>query len=262
MKIREDLGLQLSGNIFNEMRQSKERVLNSVGSLRKFIGFNGAEGKATVGQRYRLKEDKDNMEISSYKVKPMAEVKIGFEMDKEDLDMINQGLEPFNLDSFEEAIYKLIEFEEKLFFDGIDELEFEGLYKVLDTEHLKTDGSPNSVINTILKAAVILRKNYIPGPYKIIMGKDMLSYTSQLVGDRTLAGIIEKELGSNIIVSEYIKGALLLPMYSPDIRANVGGDITVDVDYIGEDKVKFYLTEALNFDILDDKVAVRIKIDK
>ena len=35
MKIREDLGLQLSGNIFNEMRQSKERVLNSVDSLRK-----------------------------------------------------------------------------------------------------------------------------------------------------------------------------------------------------------------------------------
>lgn len=262
MRIGEDLGLQLSGNIFNEMRQSKEKVLNSVGSLRKFISFNKAENMATVGQRYKLKNNKDKAEVYSYEVKPMAEARIAFEMSKDDLDMINQGIEPFNLDAFEDAVYKLIEFEENLFFNGIDNLNLEGFNKTIENEEIKTDGSPNSVINAIQKASVVLRKNYIEGPYKLIMGKDMLEYTSQLVGDRTLSNIIEKQLKTNITVSEYIKGALLVPMHSDDIKANVGKDITVDVDYIEEENVKFYLSEALNFDILDPNIAVKIKVDK
>lgn len=260
MKIREDLGLKLSGNIYSELRETAENVFDSVGSLRKFVKFNKVDGKSTLGRRYAIKDSQNSDGLYAYNVKPLVEARFDFEIDKEELDMINQGLEPYNLDSFEDAIYRLIGFEEKLFFDGIDELNMQGLYEVLDTDVITVDGSPDSIISAVQKAAVILRKNYVTGPYQIVMGTDLLEYTSKLVGNRTLSAIIQKTLHSNIIVSENIKGALILPAFSPELRGNIGGDLELNVDYIGEDKIKMSIREALNFDILDDMVGVRIKL--
>lgn len=266
MEKRNKSGFILSEQLVSEYQTTIQKVLETSSSLRHVVVFDQKQAgtSVTIGEKVCIDTMGDDQQslVYSYQVQPMVEPRIFFDLSKEQLMMIEEENDYSDLFPLEEAVRQLIAYEEKVFYDGVSSLSLKGLYDVIETPELLTDGSPQSVIDTILQAAVILRKNAVGGPYKIILGHDLLMKTSQLVSGKTLASIIEDELEEQIEVSDHIQGGVLLPLHSEDLRINVGKEISVGVASVSAEAVKFFLTERFNADIIDPTAVVRIQLKK
>lgn len=242
-----------------------QQVIRSKDGLRNIISVHENDeiknAKATTGRRSETQKSPfENGRLYSYQVFPMLEPKIYFDIDEDELYQIENGLEPFGLDGLEKAVEQLIAFEHNVFFNGFSESEVLGLFSFLKNPVLTTNGSPESIVQTILKAAVILRDNYVQGPYKILMGKPFLAYTAQILGGKTLAGIIEDELEENIEVSDTLSGAVLMPKCHAELGINRSADVAVGWEGISEKSGRFFVSERFNLSLLNPSVAVRIEI--
>lgn len=274
MKVESVAGLKISDPVVSEFAKSIERVKKTTFGLHNLMDSPEIAPLAEMeventpitiptkdlsrGRRFRL-SDKGSA-IYSYEAIPFIEPRFTFTISREELQMIEQGLEPYQLDPLEEAMRKLLLFEEEVFFQGIDQPGGKGLLPLLANPAISTDGSAQSVIDSILRGAIILKDSFVEGPYRILMGKDLLQYTSQLVSGRTLAGIIEEELGEDIQVSNFLQGGLLLPAQTEDFAIEIGKELTLVVDNIIGDNIQFYLTEAFRIQYLNPSIAAHITL--
>lgn len=267
---------QLTNKQEVEFQETIERVRSAKSSLRqivscqvgdsletKSINGSGFSDYAVVDGKVFLDEQPTGIDrLASYQVRPMIEPRVYFKINKLQMEMVEAGIASADLGPLEEAVTKLAYFEEKLLLEGLDNSMAKGLLTLLANPVIKTDGTPESVISTILKAAVTLRQKNIEGPYRLLVGKDLLAKTAQLVGGTTLAGLIEEELGQELAVSDYLSGALLLPVGSTDICLHFAKDMTVILEQVDSDNFCFCLTERLNSQIVNPFSAVKIDLNE
>lgn len=258
--------MNLSEKIKAELAQTVSRVMASKGGVRAIAGveetkdaprYGVVHSKYGVAQRIGQEDA-----LYGYRMLPMVAPKFHFELSKIDLEMIDEGLLDFDVSPLEAAVEKLMGFEEGLLLHGAKDFSLPGLLEKMKQSVISTKKDPESIISAILQAAILLRKENVLGPYRILMGKDMLLQTSQLSGGTTLAGMIEEELGTEILVSDTLKGALLMPQQSPDILLHLGSDIGIGVESITPEGVRFYLTELVSTQILNEFAAVKIELSK
>lgn len=251
-----------AGNFINEeLAQVLEDVIESAmevtSPIRKVVKVKDTDGYGVVSSRSQL-----NKELQVYNLVPMVQPRYTFSIKKEDLEMMNASIEPYQLDELEEAAKKIAAFEENLVLLGIKEAGIEG---VLNSEEVKTitiSKDPEAILGGVLSGAIALRKSLVQGPYNLIMGRNFLEYTAQISGSKTVAGIIEDELGEENLVSASLDGAVLIPKECEDIHLNIKEELMMGVQAIEDDKIVFFLTEILNLTINKNDVAVRLKIKK
>ena len=71
---------------------------------------------------------------------------------------------------------------------------------------------------------------------------------------------IENLIGSEIIYSELIDGALVLPYDNEDIEMTIGNDFSIGYENSDDKIVQLFITESFTFRILDPKLIVRFTI--
>lgn len=254
MKIKNVLSKELWENI----DETVERYVKVKSSIRPFIKIEKCDRLAFVNGIKN--EEIDNRVVGVYDISSSVKVKFSFSINRYEIDLLDDGIEKFDFTPVENAISELIKFEEDVFYNGYKKANIKGLLKSLETPIVETKGDPQSIIDSILKSAIILRENGIEGPYQIVMGKDILEKTSALVSGKTLASIIEEELEEEILVSDAFKGAILIPKNSENIVFNELMPISTEVAEIDDDEIEFFLSENFNMEIFDDKTAVYIKL--
>lgn len=248
----------LSKELWKNIDETVERYINVKSSIRPFIKIEKCDRLAFVNGIKN--EELDNKIVGVYDISSSVKVKFPFSIDRFEIDLLDDGIEKFDFTPVENAISELIKFEEDVFYNGYKKANIKGLIKSLETPVVETKGDPQSIIDSILKSAIILRENGITGPYQIVMGKDILEKTSTLVSGKTLASIIEEELEEEILVSDAIKGAILIPRNSDNIVFNELMKISTEVAEIDDDEIEFFLTENFNMEVFDANTAVYIKL--
>ncbi|MGX8796736.1 encapsulin [Fusibacter sp. JL298sf-3] len=276
MTVESTVGLKVSDEVVSEFLNTIEKVKNTTLGLHDLRGTEALDSvdmeviqevenkkNAVQGRRFKLPESTTKSQsVYTYESMPYLEPRFPFAISKEELKMIEEGLEPFELAPLEDAMRALLHFEQEVFFNGIGQPGAMGLFSTLKTPSVVTDGSPQSVIDNLLKSAMILRENFLKGPYRIIMGRDFLRHTSQLVSGRTLASIIEDELGRDIEFSNVIKGAVLMPAETDDFVIETGKELTLVVDHVTEEAVHFYLTKSFRVQFLNPNLATRLQLSE
>lgn len=248
----------LSEKFWMNIDETVKRYVGIKSSIRPFIKIEKCDRLAFVNGIKN--EELDNKTVGVYDISSSVKVKFPFSINRFEIDLLDDGIEKFDFTSVETAISELIKFEEDVFYNGYKKANIKGLIKSLETPIVETKGDPQSIIDSILKSAVILRENAIAGPYQIVMGKDILEKTSTLVSGKTLASIIEEELEEEILVSDVIKGAILIPKDSDNIVFNELMPISIEVAEIDDDEIEFFLSENFNMEVFDTNTAVYIKL--
>ncbi len=221
----------------------------------KGIDYNAiSEGKLGV-----IKGNKNEVRSSKYQVTPLVEARYTFELNRWEMDNLERGAKDVDLGPLEEAVEKMAEFEDNAVYNGFKAGNIKGLM-----EHAKKSLSfgkdDSSIMDAITEGIIMLQDVYADKPYSLIVGKEAYSRLQKQVKGYPLIRRIEELIGSEVVFSEEIEGALLIPYDHDDLELTIGQDFSIGYEQHDSKTVKLFITESLMFRVIDPEIIVKYTV--
>jgi uncharacterized linocin/CFP29 family protein len=190
-------------------------------------------------------------------VRPLIELRVPFELDREQLERIDRGATRVDLDALRNAARLFAAAEDTALFEGYADAGIPGL--LTDTEHpgvpLPSDiaGLPDAVSQALEE----LRQAGVDGPYALALGPDSYSALDRTLGE------------GGYPVKKHVLRLVDTLVWAPSLRAGVvvslrGGDFKIvcgrdaSIGYLDHDakSVRLYLEESFTAEWNDPDAAV------
>lgn len=252
----------LSEAAWNEMDQRAKEVLKSYLSARKVVKVNGPKGLAFNGiSEGRLGEvvKEGNTCYANYKLIPLTETRVEFELNRWELDNVMRGAKDIDLAPMEEALKELALLEDKAVFNGLESAGIKGLDAYGETP-VMFGNTADEIMDAILTGVLRLRENFVGGSYTLVVGKDTYRKILSLATGYPLSKKIETLIEGKILLSQAIEGAYLLPYNHEDLELTIGKDFSIGYQNHTNDVVKFFVSESFTFRVLDPALVVRFTV--
>lgn len=240
----------ITNNSWKEIDERTTEVLKSYLSARKVVKVNGPFGlDFNVITEGRLENIVDEGELcyGNYKVLPLTESRIEFEMDRWELDNIERGARDVDYEPLEKAAEKIALFEEKVVFETLEKF----------SKEIPLGKDFESIMDAISKGIIQLRKAYQKGPFNLVVNEEVYMRILSANSSYPLEERIEELIGGKIIFNHVIDGAYLLPHNHEDLELTIGQDFTVGYQSHTEKTVRFFITESFTFRVLDPSLIVK-----
>lgn len=254
----------VTAEVWKEFDDRAVEVFKSYLSARKVVNVKGPKGlNYTVlpeGRLENINEEKNGVSFGKYKVKPLAETRIEFEMDRWELDNASRGAEDLELENLENAVKKIALFEENAIYNGNKDIGIEGIINSSESEEMLFGESSSDIMESVSKGLVKLKEAFAEKPYTLVVGPNAWTKINKLSDDYPLIKKLEKMLGSNIVFSHVINGALLLPYNHEDLEMVIGKDFSIGYQSSDSKKVKFFIMESFTFRVLDPSIIIKFNL--
>lgn len=242
------------------------RTLRHFLAGRKVVDFSGPHGWAhaaqTTGRTRSLGTGPaDGTAARVRDVRPLVEVRSGFELSIDELDGVDRGAEDIDLDPVREAATRAAMAEDTAVFHGYDAAGIDGVGEAGVHPLLDISDDYDEYPGTVARAVATLQGNGIGGPFAIALGprcwRGVIETTHH--GGYPIFEHIRLILGGPIVWAPAVNGAVVLSMRGDDFRLTVGQDFSIG--YLGHDDttVRLYLEESFTFEILEPRAAVRLR---
>nr|WP_321262919.1 family 1 encapsulin nanocompartment shell protein [uncultured Sphaerochaeta sp.] len=251
----------LSSEAWAEIENRAKEVLLSRLTARKVVNVNGPKGidfTAISEGRLTLVDDGD-VKAGVYTAKPLTEARIRFSLNKWELDNLARGAKDIDFDTLDAAIEKLALFEERAIYDGYEKGSIKGLKESSEHKALTFGKESSDILASVTEGLILLKKNYVHGPYSLIVGKEGWIALNKEAHGQNLLERVERMLGSKVVYSPNIEGALLLPYNSEDLELTIGQDFALGYETHDTKEVTLFATESFTFRVLEPKAIVVYK---
>lgn len=254
----------ISAEVWEEIDQRAKEVLNTILSARKAVKVLGPKGwdYAVVPEgRLEILEEGSQGQVNTgmYKIKPLVEARVSFELDRWELDNIVRGAKDIELAPLEEAVRDLAVFEEKAIYSGYEKGSIEGLDQCA-AHNIDFGNDVKSIMSAMSEARFKLIAAYEKGPYTLVVGKEAYKRLNVIFEGYPLYKIVKSILGGEIILSEAIEGAYLFPYDHENIELTIGQDFSIGYVNHTADKLKLFVTESFTFRVLDNHIIVKFNV--
>lgn len=253
----------ISKEAWSEIEKRLKEVFKNYLSARKVVKVEGPKGwnfnVISEGRLGEVQEDGD-LCYANYNVIPLTEARVEFEMDRWELDNILRGAKDIDFTPLEEAAKKIALFEENIIYNGSEKLNIKGLVKSSENEVLNLGDDQESILDSIAKGIIILRKNYQEGPFALLVGEEAYRRIISKGNNCSLKEEIERIIGGKVIFSHVLDGAVLVPYDHDDLELTIGQDLSIGYQEHDNKKVKFFITESFTFRVLDSSIVVNYTI--
>ncbi|HEY8362805.1 MAG TPA: family 1 encapsulin nanocompartment shell protein [Tissierellaceae bacterium] len=253
----------ISSSAWEEIEERAKEVLKSYLSARKIVRVNGPKGldfNVITEGRLNPVKNRGNVGFSTYKVQPLTECRVEFEMDRWELDNVERGAQDVDYEPLENAAKEIALFEENAIYNGLEEGFIKGIDNVVQTPPIPLGNDPNSIMEAIAKGIIELRKNYQVGPFSLVVGEEAYKRIISKETAYPLDKRIEKLIDGKIVFSHVVNGAYLLPYNHEDLELTIGRDFSIGYQYHTNDKVRFFITESFTFRVLDPTLIVKFTL--
>lgn len=252
----------ISDEAWQEIDDRAKEVLTNLLSARKVVNVQGPKGwDFTVVPEGRVEIDdkiKGNVKTGVYKVKPLVEARVTFELNKWELDNIARGAKDIELENLENAVKDLALFEENAVYNGYKTGSIEGLKEVAKTT-LEFGEDGDAILNNLSEALLVLKNAYVKKPFTLIVSEDAYKKLNTLYNGYLLKDVVKQLIEGDVIVSEALEGALLLPFDHADLEFTIGQDFSIGYETHTDEVVKFFVTESFTFRTLDEAIIINFK---
>lgn len=250
----------ISNEAWKEIDERAKEVLKSYLSARKVVKVNGPKGldyNVITEGRLGTVENKGEVCYANYKVLPLLESRIEFEMDRWELDNISRGAKDIDYEPLEMAAKNIALFEENTIYNGLANAQIVGLNQSLESEEIPFGKNPKAIMEAITKGIIKLREAYAYGSFTLVVNKEAYK---RILSEETAYPLderIEKLIGGKIIFSHAVDGAYLLPYNHEDLEFTIGRDYSIGYQSHTNEKVRFFITESFTFRVLDPSIIVK-----
>lgn len=253
----------ISNEAWGEIDERAAEVLKSYLSARKVVKVNGPKGLSyNVISEGRLGDTEVDGDVNyaTYKVLPLTESRIEFEMDRWELDNVSRGAKDVDYGPLEEALEKMALFEENAVYNGLEKAGIEGLKGSAEGKAIKLGDDMKSIMGAITEGVLRLRTSFAGGAYTLVVGKDAYKKILSQEGGYPLSKRIENLIEGKIILSHVVEGAYLIPYDHDDLELTIGRDFSIGYQEHDAEKVRFFVAETFTFRVLDPALIVKYNL--
>jgi uncharacterized linocin/CFP29 family protein len=250
----------LSEEAWKVVEEEARRTLTTYLAGRKLVDFSGPKGWAysavSTGRARRIEQAPEGVEARLRQVQPLVELRVPFDLAREELDAIARGAANPELGSLIEAARRLALTEDRFVFDGYEAAGISGIFPSAPRRVAARGGE--DIVRAVSDALEALREAGVGGPYALALGPRWYTDLAKMPGPGKypLLEHVRRLVEGPIIWSPAIEGGLVISTRGGDFDLTVGRDISIG--YLAHDaaRVRLFLEESLTFRVLSPEAAV------
>jgi uncharacterized linocin/CFP29 family protein len=198
-------------------------------------------------------------------VRPVVEIRVPFEVAREELDAICRGAAAPDLAAVSDAARAVALAEDAFVFHGLADISSPGL--VADAEDrvmIGKDFDYQIYPDKVVEALARLRLKGIEGPYAVALGPRCYEGVTSTThaGGYPVLDHLRSFVDGPLIWAPALDGSLVISLRGGDFRLTLGSDLSIGYLDHDADKVRLYIEESLAFEVFEPAAAVPLFYDR
>ncbi|HKE94972.1 MAG TPA: family 1 encapsulin nanocompartment shell protein [Povalibacter sp.] len=258
----------VSDAAWKEIDAEATRTLKVLLAARQLVDFRGPLGwdasAVSLGRAEKLSPPLQEGVASRIRiVQPLVEIRIPFEMQREELEAIDRGASDPDLDAVRNAARAAAVAEDRAIFQGYAAAGIEGIFQASAPQSLIIPESFEGYPDIVAEATHRLRSEGVNGPYGIALGpRCYTGLTRSTSRGYPIIDHVRELLDGPIVWAPAADGAVVMSLRGGDFELSVGQDFSIGyLDHTGT-SVLLYLQESFAFRVLTPEAAVPLTYAK
>jgi uncharacterized linocin/CFP29 family protein len=256
----------LSEKAWARVEHEAREVLRARLAARRLVDFVGPLGwdhsAVDLGEVEPLEQDAANGAfLRLRRVRPLAELRVPFDLDRAQLDSIDRGAGRIDLDPLLAAAKAFAAAEDGVLFDGCPAAAIPGLVADSTQKAVALPHDPIELPNALTEALGQLRQAGVAGPYALALGPEPYAALEAAGGGGyPVREHVRRLLCGPTVWAPTLRGGVLLSRRGGDFRLVCGRDAAVG--YLGHDDrtVRLYLEESFSAQVDAPEAAVPLAL--
>jgi len=252
----------ISAQAWSEIEAEATRTLKTLLAARRLVDFNGPLGWAATtvptGGTQKLSPALQEGAVARLRTSlSLMELRVPFEVAREELDAIGRGARDVDLDPVRNAARAAAIAEDRAIFRGYSPAGITGIFEASGAQSLSIPADYEAYPDVVAEATHRLRSEGVSGPYGIALGPRCYTGLTRST-DRGYPVInhVRELLDGPIVWAPAADGAVVMSLRGGDFELTVGQDFSVGyLDHTGT-SVLLYLQETFTFRVLTEQAAV------
>jgi uncharacterized linocin/CFP29 family protein len=192
-------------------------------------------------------------------VKALVEVRVPFELDRQEIDDVERGAEDSDWQPAKDAAQKIAFAEDRAIFDGYAAAGIEGIRQGTSNPVMTLPVDVRDYPDAVSQALSQLRLVGVNGPYSVLLGADAYTALSE-TRDHGYPVLehVKRLVNDQIIWAPAIAGAFVLTTRGGDFDLDIGQDVSIGYLSHSDTAVRLYLQETFTFRLLTAEAAVAL----
>lgn len=252
----------VSGDAWKEIDAEATRTLKVLLAARQLVDFTGPLGWQTsaisLGRTEKLSPSLQEGAASRMRrVQPLIEIRIPFEIEREELEAIGRGAKDPDLDAVRNAARAAAIAEDRAIFQGYDAAGIQGIFGASADRSLTIPDSFEAYPDIVAEATHRLRSEGVNGPYGIALGpRCYTGLTRSTSRGHPIIDHVRELLDGPIVWAPAADGAVVMSLRGGDFDLTVGQDFSIGYLDHTSSAVLLYLQESFTFRVLSPEAAV------
>jgi uncharacterized linocin/CFP29 family protein len=254
----------ISDSAWSQIEDEATRTLKRHLAARRVVDVEGPTGfdAAAVGTGHirRLGTDVESASAWVREVRPMVELVVPFELERQTIDDVERGALDSDWQPVKDAAKQIAFAEDRAVFNGYAAASIEGIVQGTSNPVLTLPGDPSGYPRAVAEAISQLRLAGVGGPYRAVLSAE--AYT--LVSETSDHGYpilehIRRLVDDEIVWAPAIEGAFILSTRGGDFALHLGQDMAIGYSSHTDARVRLYLQETFTFMFLTSEAAVALR---
>jgi uncharacterized linocin/CFP29 family protein len=245
------------------IEQETTRTLKRYLAGRRVVDVNGPAGVGLsavgTGHLKMITAPGDGILARQREVKALVELRVPFELDRQQIDDVERGAEDSDWQPAKDAAQKIAYAEDRVIFEGYHAAGIGGIRQGTSNPIMTLPGDVRQYPDAMAQALNQLRLVGVNGPYSVLLGAD--AYTALAETSDNGYPVLEhvrKLVKGGIIWAPAIAGAFVLTTRGGDFALHIGQDVSIGYLSHTDSVARLYLQESLTFLLLTTEAAVAL----
>jgi uncharacterized linocin/CFP29 family protein len=192
-------------------------------------------------------------------VKPLVELRVPFELDREQVDDVERGAEDSDWQPAKDAAKLLAFAEDRAIFEGYAAAGIGGIREGTSNPILTLPPDVRAYPDAIAEALAQLRLEGVNGPYAVVLGAEAyIALSESSDHGYPVMRHIKELVDGEIIWAPAISGAFVLTTRGGDFALHLGEDVSIGYLSHDDKTVRLYLQETFTFLLLTTEASVAL----
>jgi uncharacterized linocin/CFP29 family protein len=250
------------------IEEEAKRTLKLKLAARKLVDFSGPLGweasAVHLGRVERLDTSTaDGVEARLRKLQPLVELRVPFELQRDELEAAARGAKDPVVDPVRNAAGAAAMAEDRAVFNGFAAVGIRGIVEEAAQAKLALSDDYQAYPGVVADAINKLHVAGVQGPYGIALGpRCYTGLTKTTQGGYPVMEHVRRLLDGPIVWAPAVDGAVVLSLRGGDFELSVGQDFSIGYLEHNASVVRLYLQESFTFRVLAAEAAVPLAYAK
>jgi len=253
----------ISDAAWSQIEEETSRTIKRYLAGRRIVDVEGPDGMALsavgTGHLRNLAAPGDGILARQREVKPLVELRVPFELDRQQIDDVERGANDSDWQPAKDAARLLAFAEDRAIFEGYAAAGIGGIREGTSNPVLTLPPDVRAYPDVIAEALGQLRLEGVNGPYSVVLGADAyIALSESSDHGYPVMRHIKELVDGEIIWAPAISGAFVVTTRGGDFGLYIGEDVSIGYLNHDDKTVRLYLQETFTFLLLTTEASVAL----